>query len=1464
MTTKKEEFNQNIVRSNEATDNLLCDQKFTKCISADNIKSVLEQYNKIITDKNQKSEYQVANTIDELINTKIWNGNYSNVKMLNDFFHLKYNHNINDSATQFNEFYKFLSDYDDTLSCDATNCKGYNRYYQKRCIITNTNDSKDNDDSINSIYSYNLICRIHTFFLHSYERSRLTKQEITYIEQQLLGVDHDQQQIDDKKLPLISKLLNNKKEKRNSVANKANHSKYVTSDHDSLNCIEISKILIDNGICIEVNQMQNAFDGFGYRKQQLINDLCVCIGNENDQNILLAHILTTELQCVESDTRQKIYDLIVHNYIKKNELNNDNFIRMLQYTVSELYPNVNLIKVAEIARKQKLSGKVFDKSTKDFKNSIKFGKLFQTVKNCNKKHWAKVYKTINKWQSKTYKTIENIETDEPESKNTEKCPEKRINYLDEDAIDEDILNLFCAITKADSWSAEPFLIESHWNIDDAINKYYALSGDATKLSAKYDNQKHDKLNEYQPMIYNEGIKFWYWKPRNEDDEKRYIESKYKNLKEEILATNQVSAQQWIDVQNECKILINTDKLQEIMSNGKHEDIYGIQNDASFTLPHLCAIKLYTDYTKLNGIFCAAFRLKKFGRNIYERIESLKNRNRRFAIWSKLLIECVQCYGYLGATNKAYYRGVDQEFMFKKFLARFYVPLSTTTAFETAAYYTHDSGLVIKLKKYNNLVSSFNCSMISSFDDEKETLFFGHDTILYINTVFDRKFNNFKKYITGIEEILNIANGTMNWNHANKINVFVDSILKTSNYKNMKLPSYIESLLNYHLLNLPNKIEYDLTKLINSYQWVKNVFIKEQGNFIPNISNLCNLFKNCGHILIKMPKSLPNWNINTFCKSVIKDTLHVFNKNMAIEFEWSSEHTARIVEIRFKQCALKLFQMELLTELKTTSVIIFPSYHESMLLLLDQSLEQKNSKPKKLKIEHHPKLLLLLYYWVRITISFIPHDIFLCICAYHGKYDDKSAYAYDDKSASIWICNISQSDYYLYNFEYGMIEKAVPTDYDVYVFGIQEGVSDDLLKDVSLYLNEFGVIKMKLQEAGSMFGVHATVSSVYTGIAIYYNYKKQAISKHIHLQSAISIPYGIMSRSKGAACVVLSILETNIAFLSIHISNATNFKELITKCNKKNVFVKCSHIICVGTFGSKVNATDLDVFTTSKILKFRSPIPEKSVLTTQTFQRLLYYTCSTVSKLTPQPHSNMLPENITYKSGYFHQYESKGNCIYCAIRLDVAKSVIFNKIKNNYKPDLIKLLIVGDTGVGKTLLLSRFVDDRFYEPEATIGVDIKGKKVDIDGKTVKLEIWDSAGIVNYRTIVSSYYRGVHGILLVYDITSQESFSHIRYHYMGQARMLASDSVTMMLIGNKCSKGAEREVTRQEGKNLANENGMAFLETCPKNDINVTEAFKTITNQVILRQMGEIKLDDYEKGKLNNAKVVKKKKFAFNFQ
>ncbi|XP_031833648.1 RAS oncogene family member Rab1 [Nomia melanderi] len=165
--------------------------------------------------------------------------------------------------------------------------------------------------------------------------------------------------------------------------------------------------------------------------------------------------------------------------------------------------------------------------------------------------------------------------------------------------------------------------------------------------------------------------------------------------------------------------------------------------------------------------------------------------------------------------------------------------------------------------------------------------------------------------------------------------------------------------------------------------------------------------------------------------------------------------------------------------------------------------------------------------------------------------------------------------------------------------------------------------------------------------------------------------------------------------------------------------------------------------------------------------------------------------------------------------------------------LFKLLLIGDSGVGKSCLLLRFADDTYTESYiSTIGVDFKIRTIDLDGKTIKLQIWDTAGQERFRTITSSYYRGAHGIIVVYDSTDQETFNNVK-QWLEEIDRYACDNVNKLLVGNKCDLHAKKVVDYTIAKEYADQLGIPFLETSAKNAMNVEQAFMTMAAEIKLR-------------------------------
>ncbi|EQB61591.1 ras-related protein rab-1b [Vairimorpha apis BRL 01] len=166
--------------------------------------------------------------------------------------------------------------------------------------------------------------------------------------------------------------------------------------------------------------------------------------------------------------------------------------------------------------------------------------------------------------------------------------------------------------------------------------------------------------------------------------------------------------------------------------------------------------------------------------------------------------------------------------------------------------------------------------------------------------------------------------------------------------------------------------------------------------------------------------------------------------------------------------------------------------------------------------------------------------------------------------------------------------------------------------------------------------------------------------------------------------------------------------------------------------------------------------------------------------------------------------------------------------------LFKFILIGASGVGKTCLMNRFTDEIYEnEQQYTIGVDFKIKTILLDGLEVKIHIWDTAGQEKFRAIISNYYRGAHGILVVFDMTNKESFMSLN-DWIKEVRKNTKENVEILILGNKIDNETEICVSDEEIEKFLADNDInkdCFIKTSAKEDVKVNYAFETLTRKLV---------------------------------
>ena len=176
----------------------------------------------------------------------------------------------------------------------------------------------------------------------------------------------------------------------------------------------------------------------------------------------------------------------------------------------------------------------------------------------------------------------------------------------------------------------------------------------------------------------------------------------------------------------------------------------------------------------------------------------------------------------------------------------------------------------------------------------------------------------------------------------------------------------------------------------------------------------------------------------------------------------------------------------------------------------------------------------------------------------------------------------------------------------------------------------------------------------------------------------------------------------------------------------------------------------------------------------------------------------------------------------------------------------KFVIIGSSGVGKSCILKRITDDKFVETMSTTGVEFEFKTVEVDGKSVKLQLWDTAGQEKFRSISRAYFRNAEGVLLVFSVTDRQSFSDVD-GWLNDAKSLCAQDANIIIIGNKTDLAEKRLISTSEASQYAEERKVMYMETSAKTGENVNEALIRVVSEIVKRT-------DFGKAGENSAQLI----------
>jgi len=776
---------------------------------------------------------------------------YSSTDLLNDFHYVKRVYNLDNDDEAFAKIYQLLRA--DLSPCDAAKSSFVARHYRSRLM----DDSKKGDTEMNvptdpsAEHTKELIAQIHVYFLHAYDINRLTPKETQLIEQQLdllrsSGLDANEPQKDDddgdrlamKRVEMVAEVMRRKagKLQLRRIDGKFTDEGITETVADAPD-FEAMAALFDahDDISVDLEQLKQAFAPFKDDKTALISHLIATYyGKEADAKAEAASI------GLDHERKREIYEVILYAYIKPADLSTANFIEIAkvivakQATSSEAWKHIDVEEMAAIITQRRICGDIF------------------------REGHASYIKNMKMWRQKRFfSTMTNFK-------------EKKLQ------------GKFAIIWRTiKNWKPVRSKKEAQEQKEQQEQK---VQMEQMEQDVKEQEQQQAMDND----VYDLGTRFYYWERMKAH--KHYVPAWHASFKEEVLHNQlfEFSIGDWDLLTKKCDGLSECDYARHIQSNGQYQYMYGINEYEPLTSRHLLPLKLYTDYTDLCDAICGTLRS-----NDKAKIQHLAN-------WARLLSECVQVFGssLKSAGIQRYFRGVGKVFSFSMFIMRLNLPTSTTTEISKAFQFSGEGGLVVEFQGYGDMqgVFKFECEVFSRYD-EKETLFFGGDTILSIVNIrqcLDAGWASYKIFIHAMDAIVRLIKGRSLKDHPicskrkQKITMLglfrymlqASPLLFEDDIQRFELPLYIAQLFTLQVSN--DVIRLHFGDFVEVLTWLRPMFMK--GDMI-NLVNVCVLFGGAERVSLMMPSdyvlSDAQWD------SLLSDFRELSTMNMAtqITLEW---------------------------------------------------------------------------------------------------------------------------------------------------------------------------------------------------------------------------------------------------------------------------------------------------------------------------------------------------------------------------------------------------------------------------------------------------------------------------------------------------------------------------------------------------------------------------------------------------